>query len=76
MIGIRCKRLPAAESSIAVSSALLVGEARLMDRRRGNYSPLVNRQALFLVEPAANRRSCDFLGGLARHLLCFIRYFK
>ena len=50
MIGIHCKRLLAAESSVAVSSALLVGKARLMDRRRGATRRLSTVPALLLVD--------------------------
>jgi hypothetical protein len=56
MIGIRCKRLLAAESSIAVSSALHVGKAGLMDRRRGTYPPLVNCPGATAGSTAGNRR--------------------
>jgi hypothetical protein len=56
MIGIRCKRLLAAESSIAVSSALHVGKAGLMDRRRGTYPPLVNCPSATAGSTAGNRR--------------------
>jgi hypothetical protein len=56
MIGIRCKRLLAAESSIAVSSALHVGKAGLMDRRRGTYPPLVNCPSATAGSTAGSRR--------------------
>ena len=43
VIGIRCERLLATETSSAVSSALHMGKAGLMDRSGGTYPPLVSR---------------------------------
>jgi hypothetical protein len=41
VIGIRCKRLPAAELSLELSSGLHMGKAGLVERRRVAYVRLV-----------------------------------